>query len=52
MVTIKRMRGDGKKLLENGKPLEGQTLDGIARSGRDQSKPPFRQEFAFDGDQG
>jgi Domain of unknown function (DUF4157) len=46
-ATIVRMRGDGKKLLENGKPLEGRTLDDIARSGRDASKAPFRQEFGF-----
>ncbi|HEX9990087.1 MAG TPA: DUF4157 domain-containing protein [Chloroflexia bacterium] len=47
MATIKRARADGKKMMENGKPLEGQTLDDIKRSGRDQSKPPFRQEFSF-----
>jgi hypothetical protein len=46
-ATIKRARADGKKLMENGKPLEGQTIDDIKRSGRDQSKPPFRQEFDF-----
>jgi hypothetical protein len=46
-ATIVRMRGDGKKLLEQGKPLEGRTLDDIARSKRDASKPPFRQEFGF-----
>jgi hypothetical protein len=34
-------------MMENGKPLEGQTIDDIKRSGRDQSKPPFRQEFGF-----
>ncbi len=47
MATIVRARADGKKMMENGKPLEGQTLDDIKRSMRDQSKPPFRQEFGF-----
>jgi hypothetical protein len=46
-ATIVRARANGKKMMENGKPLEGQTIDDIKRSGRDQSKPPFRQEFGF-----
>ena len=41
------MPGHAKKLLEGGKPLEGRTLDDVARSGRDASKAPFRQEFDF-----
>ncbi len=44
-IAIARMRGDGKKLMENGKALEGQTINDVARSGRDQSKAPFRQEW-------
>ena len=44
-ATIVRARADGKKIMEKGKPLEGQTIDDIARSGRDQSKPPFRQTW-------
>ena len=46
-ATIVRARADGKQLMEGGKPLEGTTLDDIKRSGRDASKPPFRQEFSF-----
>ena len=46
-VTIKRMRGDGKKIMEGGKPLEGQTINDIKRSGRDASKAPFRQTVSF-----
>ncbi len=42
-----RARANGKKLMEGGKPLEGQTIDDIKRSGRDQSKAPFRQTFDF-----
>lgn len=44
-VTIVRMKGNGRPLMENGKALEGQTLDDIARSRRDQSKAPFRQTW-------
>jgi hypothetical protein len=44
-ATIVRARADGKKLMEGGKPLEGQTIDDIQRSGRDQSKSPFRQTW-------
>lgn len=46
-VTVVRARADDKKIMERGKPLEGQKIDDIKRSGRDQSKPPFRQEFNF-----
>lgn len=46
-TTIVRARADGKKLMENGKPFEGQTIDDIKRSRRDQSKAPFRQIFDF-----
>jgi hypothetical protein len=46
-TTIVRARADGKKLMEGGKPFEGQTIDDIKRSGRDQSKAPFRQTFDF-----
>ncbi|HET7328224.1 MAG TPA: hypothetical protein VFJ14_13170 [Nocardioidaceae bacterium] len=46
-VTIKRLRGDGRKIMDRGRPLEGQTLDDIRRSGRDASRAPFRQEFGF-----
>ncbi|HSL00271.1 MAG TPA: DUF4157 domain-containing protein [Rubrobacteraceae bacterium] len=44
-VSIVRLRADGKKLKEGGKPLEGQTIDDIKRSKRDQSKAPFRQTW-------
>lgn len=44
-ATIVRAQANGTKLAEGGKPLEGQTLDDIARSGRDQSRPPFRQTW-------
>jgi hypothetical protein len=42
-ITWKRLKVDGKKLRENGKDIEGQTMDDVKRSGRDQSKAPFRQ---------
>jgi hypothetical protein len=44
-ATIVRARANGSKMTEGGKALEGQTLDDIARSGRDQSRPPFRQTW-------
>lgn len=44
-ATIVRARANGNPMAEGGKPLEGQTLDDIARSGRDQSRPPFRQTW-------
>lgn len=46
-ATIVRARANGAKMMENGKALEGQTINDIARSGRDQSKAPFRQEYGF-----
>lgn len=46
-ATTVRFRANGKKVKENGKVLEGTTLDDMARSGRDQSKAPFRQGFSF-----
>jgi hypothetical protein len=46
-ATIRRARANGARMMEGGRPLEGQTLDDIARSGRDQSRAPFRQEFGF-----
>lgn len=42
-----RFRINGKKAMENGKPLEGTTFDDIQRSQRDQSKPPHRQYLSF-----
>jgi hypothetical protein len=41
------MRANGARLNEGGRPLEGRTLDDIARSRRDATRPPFRQEFDF-----
>jgi hypothetical protein len=46
-AKIIRARADGKKMTEGGKDFEGQTFDDIKRSGRDQSKAPFRQTFDF-----
>jgi hypothetical protein len=46
-VHFVRAKANGKQMLEGGKPFEGTTIDDIKRSGRDQSKPPFRQEFNF-----
>ena len=40
MITVVSLKADGVS-----DPLEGTTLDDIARSRRDQSKPPFRQVF-------
>jgi hypothetical protein len=45
-ATIVRAKADGAKMMENGKALEGQTINDIQRSGRDQSKAPFRQVWA------
>ena len=45
-ATIVRARANGAVLMENGRPLEGQTLDDIARSGRDATQAPFRQTWA------
>lgn len=44
-VTIVRARANGRKMQEGGRDFEGQTLDDIARSGRDQSRAPFRQTW-------
>lgn len=44
-VTIVRMRANGAQVTEGGVPLEGQTINDIARSGRDSSQAPFRQTW-------
>lgn len=44
-ATIVRARANGAKMMEGGKALEGQTINDIARSGRDQSRAPFRQTW-------
>ncbi|OYY68112.1 DUF4157 domain-containing protein [Sphingomonas sp. 28-63-12] len=44
-ATIIRARANGSLMMENGRPLEGQTFDDIARSRRDQSRAPFRQTW-------
>jgi hypothetical protein len=44
-VKIIRLRGNGLRIMEGGRPLEGRTLDDIRRSGRDQSRAPFRQTW-------
>lgn len=45
-ATIVRARANGALLMENGRALEGQTIDDIARSGRNSSQAPFRQTWA------
>ena len=44
-ATIVRAKANGARIMEGGRPLEGQTLNDIARSRRDQSRPPFRQTW-------
>ncbi len=44
-ATIVRAKANGALMMENGTALEGRTFDDIARSGRDQSRAPFRQTW-------
>lgn len=44
-ATIVRAKANGAQMMENGAPLAGQTINDIQRSGRDQSRAPFRQTW-------
>ncbi len=46
-ARIRRARANGVKGTEDGKDLEGQTIDDVKHSGQDQSKAPFRQTWKW-----
>src|SRR5438270_11338084 len=46
-ATILRARANGVKGTQDGKDLEGQTIDDVKHSGQDQSKAPFRQTWKW-----
>jgi uncharacterized protein DUF4157 len=46
-ATVVRFRVNGRKALENGKVVEGTTVDDLERSKRDYSREPARQQLSF-----
>lgn len=44
-ATIVRAKANGAQMMEGGRPLAGQTLNDIQRSGRNASTTPFRQTW-------